>query len=1462
MPPRILDRFKTEKARWWKGGSSKAALRTGSPTDNRGDDGLQAQATTTEPVNTVDKQPQAQQQASDVPDAQPCPPRAFDSEMLWREAYNGLSQSLDTAELVKQYENILDNAFLGNAKALDGNRDAAASPLVSNEGPLAGEEQLKKMVEIGLNNIKKAKSATEVYGKIFELATPLQAVLNPAMSNNPQTALPWAVVSASLEILAHPAKVTRVLYTGVEYVVTRMTWYSSLAESLLANRADLKRSRVALEKSLIHLYQMLLHYQMRSICFFYRNQVVVFLRALALVDDWPGDLQSVIEAEESLRKDAEQYTNNKSSDLLARLVDAGEAATRHQAELKQAEEERSCLIDVRSIDPRIAMIDLQNRKKDHFVAACFQWILRDEHYKKFTQWQQADPPRLLWINGQAGKGKTMLMIGIIQEITRSQLLSSDTPDVLYFFCQAGDNQMNTATAALKGLIWMLVQQQPKLIKYVLDLYKTSAGKMFHDTLSCSTLSDILSKMVKDPALQPAVLILDALDECEENSREQLIDAIDLCSSLSPKVKWIVSSRPLPTIERKLLSVRDKLGLLDIKLDEQDLREPILAYIDYKINHLPAMNDEEEKCRSEVKEALRLRAGDTFLWVWLICKQLKMAEAYEWMDLLDIMPDDLQELFNHLLEQLNKLKVPSTIRNCKRVLAVATLAFRPLSLSELAYMADLPSNVPPDRVVRQCGSFLTQQGDHVHLIHKSAQDYLITNFAMLGEGETVAMHGKLFGKCLQRLRIKLEENICQVDSYGTTRDEVDPSSLSHLDPVRYACRFWILHLEKASMRINDQSEVYSFLKMKLLPWIEAFSWADGMSEIMPLLRLLQSCVAKEQASKGLSSFLEDASWFLLRNRTIIERAPRQAYASALIFAPSKSIVRNTFRGHIPEWLARLPATRPQWDPEVLRLVHGGVITSIAFSANGDKMASATWGGAIKLWDLTSGMHRSLQTHDESYNTQVALSSDANLVASSSSDFGIKIWNAAPAGLICTLQGHTERITGMAFVADNQRLVSASRDGTTKIWDLQHRKEAEQQLEQHAVPVVAMVASPDNTQIASAYLDHTVKIWNMTTWEKVQELNCHDSSPLSSVVFLSNSARLATISDGCTLRHWDIAKKSLVKECIMNPELGSRDKMAISPNGELLAYSTVGGPQGLVLKNMNPHMPPQLLHQEGAPMWAIKFSLDGRLLASAGGDIRLWNVDLITDAVVPCPTMTGADADLKQEPRFEPALQHSCGERIEAIALSPTDRLLASSTNQDVLLWDLQSRRHPRNLPLPYGSFATAIAFSPDGKTLVYGIYGRAMINTGGITTWDLSSCEASLLSSNERSHVVALTFSPDSTLLASSYWNGEIYVQTANTGHTVRHFSPDKQYSEIALLGGVLLAWSPENEIKFDVPGMAEQPPPVKASPFTIVAEWVMRGSEKLFWLPPAYRTLPYAFGHDRVVFGKKNGFIETVVFRV
>ena len=89
--------------------------------------------------------------------------------------------------------------------------------------------------------------------------------------------------------------------------------------------------------------------------------------------------------------------------------------------------------------------------------------------------------------------------------------------------------------------------------------------------------------------------------------------------------------------------------------------------------------------------------------------------------------------------------------------------------------------------------------------------------------------------------------------------------------------------------------------------------------------------------------------------------------------------------------------------------------------------------MKVWDAATGQETlTLKGHTGSV-TSVAFSPDGQRLASASRDGTVKVWDAATGQEIRTLKGHTGGVMSVAFSPDGKRLASASADETVKVWD---------------------------------------------------------------------------------------------------------------------------------------------------------------------------------------------------------------------------------------------------------------------------------------------------------------------------------------------------------------------------------------------------------------------------------------------
>ncbi|RYP53937.1 hypothetical protein DL768_001249 [Monosporascus sp. mg162] len=915
---------------------------------------------------------------------------------LWNEAYDDLKKK--EPKLVDAYERLLSRELSeGDSSSTD---ETSQKNEIEQTNSKTRRSQMVRLVQAGLKKTEKEAAVKHDIQEKMHAVSSVKELIDAAVKLVPEAAIAWTGACFALQMLANPIDEAGANRDGIAYVVSRMDWYWELSSLLLdENRADGKSARLRgeLEKHIIDLYKKLLLYQMKSACLYYRNWLVVVLRDMVKLDDWENTLQSIKVAENTIRQDSDAYNTEKIQSHLEDLLKAAESRramlhdiyraiqdqTAAQREMRQENKNEKCLQALFLTDPRNDKRRIEETKGGLFRDSS-NWILGHEDFRR---WRDDDGARLLWIKGDPGKGKTMLLIAIVDELEQLKQPHQQSTTVLsYFFCQGTNSDLNNATAVLRGLIFLLIMQQPLLISHLREKYDHQGQGLFQGINAFVALSGIFGSMLRDPKLTRAYIVVDALDECETNQK-QLLNLIAQNISASPRVKWIVSSRNQVEVEQQLKLDDSGMKLsLELTQNAQQVAHAVNAYINSKVKEVKSLQDDDEE-RDRIRDVMHQKANGTFLWVTLIIKELEKPDCLDPLQVVKEIPTDLYELYNRILNQIWQLQ-KSTSEFCQLVLSVVTLAYRPLHLAELIVLSGLHQKISIKKVrkvVEFCGSFLTIQNDHVYLIHQSVKDYLSSKASstIFPSGPT-DVHHAICSRSLQAMSTSLHRNIYNLHPPGLLIGEIKAPDPDPLAAIRYSCVHWIGHFCDAYSNSRPEVEtVGHFLREKFLYWLEALGFIQHMGDaILSITRL-----------KSLLKLLASAS----DDRTI------------KIWDAATGSLQQTIEGH------------------------KGSVRSVAFSHDSKLLASASGDGTIKIWDAATGsLQQTLEGHKGPVNS-VAFSHDSKLLASASDDRTIKIWDAATGSLQQTLEGHKDPVRSVAFSHDSKLLASASYDRTIKIWD---------------------------------------------------------------------------------------------------------------------------------------------------------------------------------------------------------------------------------------------------------------------------------------------------------------------------------------------------------------------------------------------------------------------------------------------
>ena len=676
---------------------------------------------------------------------------------LWDRAYESLREDKDSQKLMDAYEKIL----------LSDLKDDHGFPATAERtGTSTRERYMSALAEKNVKAVEDARWKFQLGGRTVEMKTQVDRIVKAllfakecvpsAVSAEPHAALAWAGVCVLLPLLINPSTQQKALVEGLDYIsnlVVRFTTIERLyrqqgngPKSLLdqENVEELNRS---FEAQLTKLYSQVLSYQAQVVCHLRRHTFIRNGRDIFKVNDWSTLLDDIKKAEaacegisqivssDKLEATLEElncglelllHEHAKHYDHLQHIADhiltGVEQVSKEQQQWYRTDEESRCLQALCTSTYE----DHKDRNPARVPGTCL-WFLKNQ---RFNDWLESCSSDLLWVTADPGCGKSVLSRSLVDH----ELQSGPSRTTCYFFFKDIGEQ-RSATNAICALLHQLCTQNQSVLQQIVRVYQSNGNQL---TLSFSWLWNTFLAATSGPEAGDIVCILDALDECEGQGKDTLIESLNQFyntrSSFAGHVKFLVTSRPYYDVE-------DRFDELVIRLTGEDESEQIGKEIDLvirdRVPKIAARKKFDRKTQDALQERLLATENRTYLWLYLALADIEKAfgitNPKRMREFVDRIPKSVDEAYEAML---NRSPEPEQAR---KLLHIVLAAVRPLNLREVNMAFNLEEGhksyedvdlIPEMRlqshIKNVCGLILTIQDSYLYLLHQTAKEFLVAS----------------------------------------------------------------------------------------------------------------------------------------------------------------------------------------------------------------------------------------------------------------------------------------------------------------------------------------------------------------------------------------------------------------------------------------------------------------------------------------------------------------------------------------------------------------------------------------------------------------------------------------------------------------------------------------------------------------------------------------------------------------
>lgn len=494
---------------------------------------------------------------------------------------------------------------------------------------------------------------------------------------------------------------------------------------------------------------------------------------------------------------------------------------------------------------------------------------------------------------------------------------------------------------------------------------------------------------------------------------------------------------------------------------------------------------------------------------------------------------------------------------------------------------------------------------------------------------------------------------------------------------------------------------------------------------------------------------------------------------LVFSPDGATLASAERsGGITLWDVKARK------PKKTGLYNSPIYRNMVFNLDGKIFAHAKF-KEIYLYNAVTGETKHILKEHSDYVTSIAFSADGQTLASGSEDKTIYLWDVDTGKHKQTLEGHPDEVTRVSFSPDGNTLISVSKDMTIYYWDISTGEIKKTLADKGLITdqldkpetVESVSFSPDANILATIRFNNTIRLWDTTIGTLIQTFPSQDtdkqekdySKNIDSVLFSPDNRTAIGIAGRREIRIWDV---DTGKRKSLSEYPGYVRNVSFSSDGKTLATGIFGGMIRLWDVDTGKHK--KTISNLSASYYSRyehdlkSFSPDGKkfVFGNTSGTVYLWDVDTKQEL-----SLSGINYNPK-ESRY-----------ITRAIISPDSQILASwQTDEDmnIRLWDITSGKHKRTLR-GHKSRVKTVVFSPDSSMM-------ASWSSEGDTTillWDVATGRLKRTLKGHTKKVEDVSFSPDGKTLASGGLDGTIRIWNLKTGKQGHAFMEKRFGNDLA-----------------------------------------------------------------------------------